>query len=343
MSRHPSTRVGSAALLALLCAGAAGLQPVRAQDIMRGSGPGISLAPPRNSRPPVRRSTGPRTGPRQPAGTPNPAIIPAKAVALYEHGNQFYDRNQIDEAIAEYEAAIKMHSKYPDAWLMLGNAFYDRARLDDAVEAWQRALALDNTLYQAHYNIANASYARKDFEKAVDGYRAVLKVQPDHADAQFGLANSLLQLKRYEEAVTHLERSIAAKGGRYPEARLSLAYAHFRLNDLTKAEAAARKAIEEMGADTEESAVSWNALGLILYQKSDYAGAAEAFGRLIEICKGCPSEVLSQVYYNQSLVLEAMGKRAEAANALDEYLRLAPYVTNKQDLQNRLQRLRQKL
>jgi tetratricopeptide (TPR) repeat protein len=339
---HASTRRRRAATLIVLSALLA-VSTAPAQDIRRGSGPEVVPPPPPNikSRPAKRASTVRRKGRRTGPEPIDAAVPPAQAVAQYDRGNELYDQNKIDEAIAAYDEAIKLHAKFADAWLMLGNAYYDRANLDEAVRAWQRALLVDSTLHQAHQNLANASYARQDYEGAVKEYELVARLRPNYADAHTGLGNSLMQLRRYEEAMPHFERAIAAKGGQYPEVRLHLAYAFMKLKDLPKAEESVRKAIAEMGPDEGESAVMWNALGLILYEKSDYSGAGAAFAKMVELCGGCSKETLSQAYYNQSLALEAMGKRAEAANALDEYLRLAPYVTNKQDVQKRIERLRQ--
>jgi tetratricopeptide (TPR) repeat protein len=339
--RHASRRTPRAAAFAALWVLLAAALTAPAQDIRRGSGPEAAPPPPPNirSRPPKRvaRRTPTR---RQPTPEAADAVPTAQAAAHYDKGNELFDQNKIDGAIAEYDEAIRLFPRYADAWLMLGNAYYDRANLDEAIRAWQRALVIDDTLYQAHQNLANASYARQEYETSVKAYQAVARLRPNYADAYAGLGNSLMQLRRYEEAVPQFERAVAANGGRYPEVRLHLAYAYMRLKEPAKAQEAVQKAIDEAGPDSEESAVMWNALGLLLYDKSDYTGAANAFTKMIELCKGCAKETLSQAYFNQSLALEAMGKRAEAANALDEYLRLAPYVTNKQDIQKRIERLR---
>ena len=81
-------------------------------------------------------------------------------------------------------------------------------------------------------------------------------------------------------------------------------------------------------------------LAAVLTQKKDYGGGATALEHAIAVCAGCATDQISKFYYSLASVREAKGDRAGAAAALDEYLRLAPYVTNADDVRRRIERLR---
>lgn len=331
MSRHR----GIAALTLTLALVAP--DPAWSQDIRRGSGPGAPIAAPRRPRKAlsVKRTT---TAPRPTGASP---VALAKADAHFKAGSDLLDLNKVDAAVLEFEQAIRINSKHAEAWAALGNALYNRADLDGALNAWQRAVSLDPTYYQVRANIANVYFARRDYDAAVKEYAELVAKMPNYSDALLGYGNSLVQLRRYEEAVPVLVRTIEASGGRNFDARLMLAQLHLYLKAEDKAEQYAREAIAEAGNDAPEGAPAWAILGFVLYGKSDFAGAEEAFGQAIKLCGGCPSDDLAQMYYNQSLALELGGKRMEAAKALDQYLQLAPFVENLAEHQKRLARLRQ--
>lgn len=336
-----STRGRVAALaLALAIAAAA---PATAQDIKRGNSGSGSSSP---------RSTV-RVTPRAPTIRVALKIeAPLKVVAAgpsvsklaqthYKSANDFLDQNKNADAIREYEAAIKANPKFADAWYGLGVAHHNEPDLDAAANAWKKAVLLDPKLYQAHAGLANTYMETGEFELAVKEYKALAELKPNYAEALFGLGTVLYQLKRFDEAVPQFEKAIALQNGNYPDARFNLAQTYYALNDAAKAEDATRKAIAELGPDAEESAVAYNTLGTILYNKSDYNGSIEAYNKMLALCKGCASDDLARVYYNQSLSFQVLGKKAEEAAALDKCLKYAPYLPNAADLKARLAKLRE--
>lgn len=329
--------------ICLVCSGT----PARAQDLDPSGGiikPKAS-APPRyhRERPKPKPKPKPKPDPGDPDPEPEPDeehVPPAEALEHYDAGNAAYDRNDLEKAVDEYEAAIRLDGKFLDAFLELGRAYYDLSDLDQALDTWQRALYLDKSIPELHNNIANISYVRRDFEKAIAEYNKAIELRPGYYEALFGLGNTLMALKRYDEAIPYFQRAIDTRGVPFPDARSNMAWAMLRAGHLDEAEVAARKAIEEIGPDKVSGVKAWYGLAAVLTEKRDYKGAADALRKAIEICDGCSSDQIARIYYSLATILEADGDRAGAANALDEYLRLAPYVTNINDVRRKIDELR---
>jgi tetratricopeptide (TPR) repeat protein len=263
-----------------------------------------------------------------------------EAVRHYELGGVAYDRNDLETAVTEYEAAIKIDGKYLDALLQLGAAYYDLSDLDSALDVWKRALFLDKTVPELHNNVANASFVLHDYDKALAEYKAAIDLRPNYYDALFGLGNTLVALKRYDEAVPLFQRAIDARGTPFPDARTNMAWALLRSGKLDDAATTARQAIQELGPEAKASVKTWYVLAATLTEKADYVGAADALRKSIAVCDGCPPEQVGKLYYSLAKVLEVNNDNKGAADALEQYLKLAPYVTNADDVREKIAKLR---
>jgi tetratricopeptide (TPR) repeat protein len=254
--------------------------------------------------------------------------------------NEFYEKKNFDQALAEYSAAVKASSKFADAWYGLGLVNKAKLDLDSATRAWKNALKVDPGIYQAHAELANAYMAQGEFEDAVSEYKALTEAKPNYAEAYFGLGTVLYQLQRFDEAIPNFEKSIVLKGGFFPEAKFNLAMIYFNKKDDGKAAEYAQLAINEFGADSPDSADLYFTLGTVLYNKSDYDGSIKAFTKTLDLCAGCLSDDRARVFYNLSLSYEVMGQKEQAAAALEQALKLAPSILDVSEAKKRLARLR---
>ncbi len=315
------------------------------QGIERGGGVDRPYVPPRrrlnNPRATVRVKD-PKITPKTPE---NAAMIPisAEAMKLYDTGRSAYDKGNLDDALKDFEAAVRLESKYVDALIDLGDVYFDQANLDDAADTYKRALAVDKGNTDAQFRLGRVSYARRDYDTAVAQYNDVLKVRPTDPEAIYNIALSNKALKRYGDAIPFFEKAITARGRAFPEARINLSRCYYELAKYPEAEAEARKALDEIGADKPESANAWYALATALANQSNHLpDATEALKSAIGVCKACPSYQVSAYYRALGRVLESRGERTQAAEAYERYLEVAPFIPDyeKQDVQERISKLR---
>ncbi len=161
----------------------------------------------------------------------------------YNLGNAFFGKDRFDEAIAQYQTALRLDSNYPaETYSNLGQILIRKKQLDQAIPLFRQALqiksgheaemrySLGNALLQTgqpeeaiahlqkyletssahaetvHYNIASALVALRRVDEALPHYEQAIAVRPDYAQAHNNFANALLGLGRVDEADPALSR-----------------------------------------------------------------------------------------------------------------------------------------
>ena len=166
-------------------------------------------------------------------------VCPGSARAHYNLGLALERLpDELPEAIAEYQAAVRIEPDFAEAHNNLGNALAQMpGRLPEAIAEYQAALRIRPDLAAVHYNLAN-TLARMPgrLAEAIAEYQAALRIRPDDADAHDALANALAQTPgRLAEAIAeyraalriepdraevhyNLANALAQTPGRLPEA-----------------------------------------------------------------------------------------------------------------------------
>jgi tetratricopeptide (TPR) repeat protein len=129
------------------------------------------------------------------------ALRPGRASFRTSLANVLKDRPEgQEEAIREYQEALRLHPDYFDALVNLGVVLKIQGRLDEAVQHQRRALALRPGEPTASLNLANALLAQRRFAEAAEAYRTVLRAEPGRADVHAWLGTCLARLGRGAEA-----------------------------------------------------------------------------------------------------------------------------------------------
>ncbi len=75
-----------------------------------------------------------KDGPKKPG--------PNSAEALFEQGRKYYEKGNVKPAIVSYEGAIRMRSKYAEAYYNLGAIYHETGKDKESIEAFSRFLEL---------------------------------------------------------------------------------------------------------------------------------------------------------------------------------------------------------
>jgi len=173
-------------------------------------------------------------------------------------GMALRDLNQLDNATACLETALRLRPKHPGLNLLLGSVHKQAGRLEAAAECCRREIGLDPANPSAHYNLgltlhalergaeAMAAYQQalalrpnyvealvnqaslfqdqKEFKAAAMACERALRFQPDHAEAHWQLANALLARGEWERGWQEYEwrwklKDFTTPGGAYPQPR----------------------------------------------------------------------------------------------------------------------------
>lgn len=130
----------------------------------------------------------------------------ATAHALLAHVHM--DDGRIDDAIREFEIALRIRPTQPLVHRNLAALYSRQGRLDDAILHYEADL-VENPADAASRYFLGACYERRgDPDRASRHFRAALDINPDFAPAHLGLARLFLSAGYVKEAEPRLRRVI---------------------------------------------------------------------------------------------------------------------------------------
>ncbi len=140
------------------------------------------------------------------------------AAAHFNYGNCLLALQQIAEAIAHYEAAIKIKPDFYEAMINLGIAYSMIGKTNRSGEAlrkarhWlEEALKTDPDSPTAMNNLGIVLRQMGETEKAAQWFGAALQKRPEYTEAMINLATSLRDLGRLDEALECLRAALSLK------------------------------------------------------------------------------------------------------------------------------------
>ena len=144
---------------------------------------------------------------------------------------------QLNQAIAQYEVALRLEPDSAEAHNDLGEALSKLpGRLNDAIVHYEEALRLQPDFAEAHTNLGAAlSMVPGRLNESVSQHQEALRLQPDSAEAHNNLGLALAQMPgRLDDAVAQFEEALRLEPDKV-EAHYNLALARSkmpgRLND----------------------------------------------------------------------------------------------------------------
>ena len=121
-------------------------------------------------------------------------VCPSSARPHYNLGTVLAQiPGQLPNAIAEFEAALRIRPDYAEAHYNLGNALaLLPGRMPEAIAEYEAALRSAPNLIEAHYSLGNAlSHTPGRLLDAITEYQAALRIQPDYVYAHNNLGTAL--------------------------------------------------------------------------------------------------------------------------------------------------------
>jgi tetratricopeptide (TPR) repeat protein len=119
-----------------------------------------------------------------------------------QQGTAASQQEQLRQAIASLELAVKQNPNSVETWTQLGNAYFDTDQADKAIEAYTKSLAIvpDNPSVLTDLGVMYRRSGQPD--KAVETFDQVLKIKPGFEQALFNKGIVLLNdLGKTDEAL----------------------------------------------------------------------------------------------------------------------------------------------
>jgi tetratricopeptide (TPR) repeat protein len=139
------------------------------------------------------------------------------------------------EAVAEFEAAVKVAPREPDANFGLGYLQWKLSNFEEARKSFENELAIDPNHPQALAYVADIALRNNEPDKALPLLEKAIKQKSDVRIAYVDLGAILTQKKRYAEAAKALQRAIALDPSQ-PDAHFRLGKVHQAIGNMSAAE-----------------------------------------------------------------------------------------------------------
>jgi Tfp pilus assembly protein PilF len=133
---------------------------------------------------------------------------PGDFEAHYNLAAMLQAKDKLDDAIHEYESAVRLRPADPAGNNALGTALAAAGHPEQGAGYFQAALKARPDYFEAHYNLGLALAAQNDFEGASQQFVRALKLQPDDANVEANLGAALAEMGRFPEAKAHFERAL---------------------------------------------------------------------------------------------------------------------------------------
>jgi Tfp pilus assembly protein PilF/mono/diheme cytochrome c family protein len=138
---------------------------------------------------------------------------PADFEAHYNLAAMLQAKRQLNLAMEEYRAALRLRPDDASANNAMGSALLQEGHPDQAGSYLEAALKARPDYFDAHYNLGNALAGQDDFEGASKQFLLALQARPADANTEANLGSALAEMGKYSEAKTHFEHALQVDPG----------------------------------------------------------------------------------------------------------------------------------
>lgn len=155
-------------------------------------------------------------------------------------GEAYAQAFRTQEAISEFELAVKMAPRQPGLHEELGDQYWVAGQLDKVAPAYRAELAIDSYADSTRYKLGSLLVLNQSPAEGVQLLRDVLRDDPGLSDAHYYLGTGLIGLSQDKDAIQEFELAIAAdpKDDRAMTSYYKLAQIYRKLHQATEAQTA---------------------------------------------------------------------------------------------------------
>jgi Flp pilus assembly protein TadD len=128
------------------------------------------------------------------------------SMAHYTFGHALDQQGRLEEAVLQYNKAIKIRPEFAMAHNNLGAALSRKGELKEAIYHFNEAVNIHPDYATAHNNLATVLLTQGKFEEALSHYREAIRINPEDECTRKNLANFLFNQGRTDEALSHYNK-----------------------------------------------------------------------------------------------------------------------------------------
>ena len=191
-----------------------------------------------------------------------------------------YERGDFSGAITSYTEALKINTKYADAYNGRGMAHANLEQLSRAIADYNQAIRLNPRLALPYNNRGNAQAELGKWSEAIADYSKTIELNPQIAQAYNNRGNALSEIGKYRQALTDYNQGIKLNPN-IPDTYYNRGLVRFFLNDPQGAMSDYERAISLNGDFWQAR----NNLGLLQYETGATQEAMQQWQKASNLAK----------------------------------------------------------
>lgn len=200
------------------------------------------------------------------------------AEEYYNLGNAFFELEQYDRAIEQYNRALTIDRNFSRAEYNLAFSYLELGRYDDARNLIDQLLLSDPDSLLLLESYAYSEYVSGETERAKEKYKAVLAADPQRTNALYNLALIHYTDEEYEEAEALLETAYRINN----EDRLVIYYYILTKHALEQPAEEVRELAQDILVQEWDDSDKLLRLGILLEELRYFSDANSAYGDIAE-------------------------------------------------------------
>lgn len=229
------------------------------------------------------------------------------AESYYKKAVALSDAGKYQDAIKNFDLAIKRNAKYVLAYIGKGNALTNLKKYEEAISCFDKAMQIDWKDPQAYFYKGKVFYLQGNYEGAVTSFEVAIKLEFENADLYLQYGNALLALNKSEDAIAAYDKAIQTDN-KFVQAYISKADLLYKKNNYSEA----IKLYDIVIGLNPKNAYAYCSKGAALYFTAKYSDSVKAYDQALSI-----NPNYEDAYVNKADSLIKLGKYGEALECLD--------------------------
>lgn len=233
-------------------------------------------------------------------------------------GFAYLEAGHLQEAQSDFNKAITLNPRYPEAHLNIANMNFRQGRLEEALQGYNKAIGFRQTYSEAYLNRGVAFLQAGRYIEAMNDFDRILQINPKNEDAYLNRGIANLRLGKNREAMNDIDEAI------HLNSKMASAYMNRGIIDAMggKVEPALADMNKAISLDPKNAEAYFNR-GIVFGAIGRHQEALQDYNKAIELN---PSS--ADAYVNRGGIYMVANRPAEAMAEFDRAIKINPNQEN---------------
>jgi len=131
-----------------------------------------------------------------------------EAQEYFQKGSNYFREKKYEEAIVEFEKALKIDPNFAEGYYGLGYAYCYKNQSEASLQYFQKAIELSPNYTDAYNAMGYAYSTLGKYDESINYYLKTLKIKPDNLDALNGLGYAYASTGKYSDGIDYFKKAI---------------------------------------------------------------------------------------------------------------------------------------